>query len=300
MARLILVQSVSTRRPVRSFCESTSASLDRIRCVSLGVAHLQREDQHWASSGLGDMGGNTEAEAGLAHCRPSADDVESRGLQARQDLVEIVETRRGSGDDVAAFERLLQLVHRQWQQVAERHRRVDDACLGDLEDLRLCLVECLGDIVGLEITDLGDLAGDADELAQHRRVLHDLGVPRRVGDGRRRVLQLEQRLRPTDLVEQSVATQFVGDSDGVDGLTIGHQPADGRVDVLMRRLVEVIDPDAELTDLIDDIAQQTPSSLLGIELCGGTHCPTGEFRSRPESREISHESLTLHDRACGT
>ena len=69
-----------------------------------------------------------------------------------------------AGDGVAALERLLQLVHRQRQQIAERPGGVGDAVLGDLEHLRLGFVERLGDVVGLEVGDLGDVAGDADQL----------------------------------------------------------------------------------------------------------------------------------------
>ncbi len=216
------------------------------------------------------VGGDAQTEAGLAHCRPRPDDVERRGLQAGEDLVEIVEPGGRAGDDVAALEGLLQLVHRQRQQVAERADRGEvDAFLGDLEDLGLGFVERLGDVVGLEVGDLGDLAGDADQLAQHRRVLHDLGVARGVGDRRRRVLQFEQCLWPADLVEQTVAAQLVGDRDRVDRLTGGDQAADGRVDVLVARLVEVLDIDTELADEVDDIARQqqgTEQTLFGIEV----------------------------------
>ena len=72
-------------------------------------------------------------------CRP--DSISSRSLKPGG----------GAGDDVAALEGLLQLVHRQRQQVAERAGGVGDAVLGDLEDLGLGLVERLGDVVGLEV-----------------------------------------------------------------------------------------------------------------------------------------------------
>ena len=195
----------------------------------LGMTHLQREDQHWSPRGLGDIGGDPQSEAGLAHRRAGTDDVQRRWLQAGEDLVEIMEASGCAGDDVAALERLLQLVHRQRKQIAERSDRGEvDALLGDLEDLRLCFVERLGDVVGLEVGDLGDVAGDTDQLAQHGRVLHDLGVTRRVGDGRRRVLQFEQRLRTADLVEQAIAAKLVGNRHDVDRLTGGGQPSNRR------------------------------------------------------------------------
>ncbi len=209
------------------------------------------------------------------------------------------------GDGVAALERLLQLVHRQRQQITQRPGRVGDPFFGDVEHLRLGFVERLGDVVGLEVGDLGDLAGHPDQLAQHRRVLHDLGVARGVRDRRCGVLQFEQRLCATDLIEQSVAAQFVGDGDRVDRLTGGHQAADGRVDVLVTRLVEVIDHHAEFADLIDDVArqQQRPQqTLFGIQVVR-RDATIGSARraiATRVAREISHESPTLPDGACGT
>ena len=74
----------------------------------------------------------------------------------------------------------------------------------------------------------------------------------------------------TDLVEQAVAAQLVGHRDHVDRLTRGHQPTDRRVDVLVRRLVEVIDLQPELGHLADDVARQqqrAEQALLGIAGC---------------------------------
>ena len=105
-------------------------------------------------------------------------------------------------------------------------------------------------------------------------------------------LQLEQRLRPADLVEKAVAPQLVGNGDRVDRLAVGHQAADGGVDVLVPWFVEVVDADAELADLIDDVTRQqqrAQQALLRIEVVRRNDRLSDRrgLRSRPESREKS-------------
>ena len=249
------------------------------RCIVAQREQRHIELQHGSVEDLGGgaHGTRTGVDDGrvprhaLAHRGSGADDVEGAGLEARQDLVEVGEAGGGAGDAVAALEGLLQLVERQGQQVAEGSGGIHHAVLGHLEHLGLGLVERLGDIVGLEVGQLGDLAGHADEPAQHRRVLHDLGVAAGVGDGRRGVLQLQQRLRTTDLLDQPVAAQLIGDRHDVDRLATGHQATDGRVDVLVRRFVEVLDVHPHLRDLADDLARQqqrAQQALFSAEVVG--------------------------------
>ena len=47
------------------------------------------------------------------------------------------------------------------ERVVDADHRVGDAPLGDLEHERLGAVERLGDVVGLVVAHLGDVAGDA-------------------------------------------------------------------------------------------------------------------------------------------
>ena len=108
----ILVQSVSTSRPVRSFCESTRASLDRMRCVSSAWPISSEKISTGFCAVLRDVRRDAEAERGLAHRGSGADDVERARLEAGEDLVEVGVARGGAGDDVAAVERLLEVVHR--------------------------------------------------------------------------------------------------------------------------------------------------------------------------------------------
>ena len=100
---------------------------------------------------------------------------------------------------------------------------VDDPPVGQLEHLRLGDVEGLGDVVGLVVAELGDLAGHADEPAQHGGVLHDAAVARGVGDGRGGGLQVDQEVRAPDGVEEVVAAELVGHGHGVDRLADGRR-----------------------------------------------------------------------------
>ena len=124
---------------------------DRMRWVSSAWPISSENTSTGLSRRLGDVRGDAETEAVLPIAGRAPTMLSVRRLQARQELVEVVVAGGRAGDGVAALEGLLQLVHRQRQQVAERLGGVDDAVLGDLEDLRLGLVERLGDVVGFEV-----------------------------------------------------------------------------------------------------------------------------------------------------
>ena len=106
-----------------------------------------------------------------------------------------------------------------------------------------------------------------------------------------------------DLVEQAVAAQLVGDGDDVDRLAGGHQPADGGVDVLVRRLVEVLDLQAELGHLADHVARQqqrAEQALLGVEVVR-RHPASIDAALRSRSRsivsaEVRHDHLPCQTR----
>ena len=114
-----------------------------------------------------------EREAGLAHAGTGREDHEVRPLQAVQLLVELV-VAGGHADELAVVAvARLELVEGVLQRVADADHRVGDAPLGDLEHQRLGAVEGLGDVVGLVVAHLGDVAGDADEPAQQRELVDD-------------------------------------------------------------------------------------------------------------------------------
>jgi hypothetical protein len=219
----------------------------------------------------------------LAHGGTGADDVERRGLQPREQLVDVVEAGRRAGDRVAPRVRLLQAVHHRLDRLAEELGRVGDPVLGDLEHLRLGVVDRLGHVVGLAVGHLGDVAGDVDQAPQQGRVLHDAGVVGGVGDRRRGVLQGVQRLGPADLLEQPVAAQLVGDGDGVGGGARRVERPDGVEDVLVRRAVEVLRTEALLghgPDRVTRQQQRPEDGLLRLQVVR-RHAPCARGASRP-------------------
>ncbi len=173
-------------------------------------------------------------------------------METREQLVEVVQAGCRAGDRVAAREVLLDALDRLLHQLADLDVGVADPPVGDLEHLRLGLVDGRRDALGSAVADLGDVAGDHDQPAQHRGVLHDLGVVRRVDDRRGQVLQRVQRLDAADGVEQPSAPQLVGDGDRVDRSAGGEHADRGVEDLLMGRLVEVVVAQA----LLDDRAQR--------------------------------------------
>ena len=241
----------------------------------------------------------------LAHCRPGTDDVERARLQPRQKVVEVVVTSGQAGDDIAPLVGLLQGIHRERHQVAERAHRVDDAILGNLEHLGFGLVEGLGDIVGFVVGKLGDLRGHSDQTPQHRGVLHDLGVTRHVGDRWGRVLQLKQEFGAADFLEQAGSADLVGHGDGVDRITGGVQSPDRVVDVLMGGLVEVRDGEAHLGHSAHRLARQqqrTEQGLLRVQVVGWNAPIAAADETRPIAGvvELRHVPFTLPREACAS
>ena len=148
----------------------------------------------------------------------------------------------------AALAQLLDAVQPRAQQLVQRAHGVDRAALADVEHHLLGLVDRRLDVLGHRVADVGDVPGHADELAQQRVLLDDLGVVARVGDRRRVGLQRDEDGRVADRLEHPRALQLVGHRHGVDGLAPLHERLDGAEDVPVRRLVEVgrdalLDPD---------------------------------------------------------
>ena len=138
-------------------------------------------------------------------------------------LVDLVEAG-GHADELAVVAvARLEVVEGVLQRVADADHRVGDAPLRDLEHERFGAVEGLGDVVGLVVAHLGDVARDPDEAPQQRQLVDDAGVVPRVR-GRRRVgLDLQQRDPAADVVEQVGAPQLLGDGDRVGRLALAVQ-----------------------------------------------------------------------------
>lgn len=93
------------------------------------------------------VGGCVQAEGRLAHGGPGAHDDQRVGLEPRQELVEIVEARRGAGDGLLALVERLEPIEAQVQKFPELDHRVRDATLSDIEDHRFGEIDGLGDVV---------------------------------------------------------------------------------------------------------------------------------------------------------
>ena len=109
-------------------------------------------------------------------------------------------------------------------------------------------------------------------------VLDDAGVPGGVARGRRARFEGQQGRKATDGVEEVGPAQFLADGDGVDGLALAVQRADGVVDVAVSRLVEVGGAEADVDGAGDGIVAQQHGAkqrLLGFQVVGrdAAHAP---------------------------
>ncbi len=254
----------------------------------LDAAHLQREEQHRLVRLEGGVAGHAQGEAGLAHAGTGAHHHQGVGLQAGGELVEVGVARGRAGDGVAPLHQGLEGVEGLVQQVVQARHGVGLAVLGHLEHHPLGVVDRLGDVVGQAVADLGDLAGHADEAAQQRVLLDDLGVAGRARGGRGGGLQRDQGVGSPDGIEQVGAAQLLGHGDRIDRLALGRQRGDGLVDVAVGRLVEVVGRE-RLRRHIDRRARQQhgpEQALLGSEVvrrhppAGPRAAPAGDHRRR--------------------
>ena len=205
MAWLMRRQSSSLRRPLRTLVESTRASEHSRRWDSSTRLISSEKNSTGRGSLEGGVAGHAHGERGLAHAGTSADHDQGVGLETGSQLVEVGEAGGRAGDGVAALVERLEAVERLVEQVVQARHGVGLAVLGDLEHEGLGAVDGLGHIVGHVVAHLGDLAGDADEAAEQRVLLDDLGVARRARGGRGGRLEVDERGRTTDGVEQVVA-----------------------------------------------------------------------------------------------
>ena len=199
--------------------------------------------------------GEIDAQRRLAHGGAPCHDHHLAGLQALGHVVDIAETRRHAGFQVA----VLQLV-----ELFERivHHRADglvvllDASGTHLVDLGLREVH---HVFGLRafrrVAELRDLGAGRDHVAQYRPLMHDLGIVRGVCGGRHERDERVQIVGAAHLVEVSVLHQLVGDDHHIDVLRVREQVDDRLVYRLVLRLVEVGDVD-HLADLADGVLAQ--------------------------------------------
>ncbi len=205
----------------------------------LEVAHLHREEHDRFASVHGHVLGEAEGERRLALAGAGGDDRERRRLQTEQDGIEIVVPRRGADNVALTVVERLELVHRLFECRVQRHERVRDALLGDLEDRRLGAIERLVDGIVARVCHFLNLARGLDQPAQHRQLADDLGVVRGVRRRRRRRLDPQQHRATAELVELGSPSQLLGDRDRINRLTAAVQRERRLVDRAVCRLVEI-------------------------------------------------------------
>jgi hypothetical protein len=188
----------------------------------LARAHLHAEDGHRQAHArvqrhvLGDV----EREGGLAHRGAPGDDDQVAGLQARGLLVELGEAGGHAGDVrrvVLVVEVVDALVDaREDRRDAEQPLVLARAGLGDLEDLRLGLVEQLVHVLaGRGEGGLGDLGGDVREAPLHRALADELRVAPDVERARGVLRERREVGRPARLVLVLARLDGFGDRDHV-------------------------------------------------------------------------------------
>lgn len=93
----------------------------------------------------------------------------------------------------------------------------------------------MGSILG----DRNDLVGSSDQLASHRALDHDLGVPAHVGRRCALPLQVDHGRQPADLLNLPGLLEHIDNSQAVVRPPLARQPSDCRVDRLVLGAVEV-------------------------------------------------------------
>ena len=173
-----------------------------------------------------------------------------------------------------------------------RERRLDldqalvlaRARLGDLEDLRLGLVEHLPDfLAGRAERGLGDLGGDQRELALHRALAHQLGVAPHVERAGGVVRQRRQVGRAAGLVLVLAALDRLEHRDHVGRAGLLDQARDVAPDAAVVVAVEVLAGD-QVGDLVERLVveqQRAEQRLLRLH----------RVRRQPEGYELRISAL---------
>src|SRR3954447_19063235 len=87
---------------------------------------------------------DVQHERRFSHRRTRGDDDEIRRLEARRELIEVVEATRHARDRLAAALKRLDTLHRRPHQLLDACEAASTLLLADLEDLLLGFIEQLG------------------------------------------------------------------------------------------------------------------------------------------------------------
>ena len=219
----------------------------------LEVAHLEGEEEHRHPVVRGGVRRQSQREGRLAHRRPGADHDQVGGLEPRQQVVELAVTGRHTGYRLAPPVEMVETFEALGQELLEGAHRVGGAALRDVEDERLGLVERSGDVGGDLVADLGDLVGDPDQPAKQRVLLDDARVAPGARDRRCVRLQRDEGRGTARRVQHADSAQLLGNRHKVGRFAPCIKRGDGREDVGVRRLVEVLG-----THLLDHDRDRVP------------------------------------------
>ena len=192
--------------------------------------------------------------------------IEIRRLEARRQLVEIVEAARDAGDRLAAALQRFDALHRRPEQLLDAREAVARLLLADLEDLRLGFVEQLGR-GARALERLGDdRRRDLDQPAEDRLLANDLRVVLDVRRRRHGVDEEADVVLAARRLELAAPLQLVGERQRIDdAAALGdrhHRAEDPAMPLgVEHRVVDVFDR-AEHRVLVDQHRRQ--HRLLGV------------------------------------
>ncbi len=194
----------------------------------LHLRHLEREEGDrqppFHRHVLGDVGDDRA----LAHRRPGGDDDQVAGLEAAGDRVDVAEAGGRAGHLGLAGGELLQPVDLVVEDLGEQAEVARLLFVGDVEEQ---LLGPLGELARFAVALVDpalDLLSGAEQAAQQRVLLDDLGVVLGVAGGRDLGGQLGDVVLAARRVDLVALDQRLGDAELVDRLGGGVEVVDAR------------------------------------------------------------------------
>lgn len=233
--------------------------------------HFQGEDadRHFAVDT--DLSGDVEGEGRLTDGWSGAEDDEVGFLEAGKKVVEVGEVGRHAAEGMVALVKLVDALESVFEDRLDRHEILFDIFLRNPEESLLSFVEDFLDIFGFVVAHFEDVAGCADESAEHGFFLDDFGIVDDIGRRRDGVDERCQVAGAADPIESTLFFESVGDAQDVQRLAILIEFEHDLVDVVVGVFVEVSRLE-EVGDLDDGVFvqhQRTEHRLLGLGIVGG-------------------------------
>ena len=155
-------QSSGFSLPVRRLCDSTLASLHIIRCVTSLFDISSVKSATGMSWRTARFCRHVQRQRRLPHRRPRGDDDQVARLEARRELVELLEAGRRAGDVGARLVEVHDPLEALLQQPLDVGEVARDALLGEVEDDLLGAVDEVGRLAGPLAAEPRDLLPGPD------------------------------------------------------------------------------------------------------------------------------------------